>query len=141
MAEVTIPPVQPAPEPVARGTHRLVAAPLPAGFDDEEPAWAGAEDDADLYEPVAAPAPRPRQARDDLEDERPLLAQDHDHDHGDHLLDDEDEDEDVEPEDSYLAELRKAMTDDEPLGPRDDGDDDDYGAPVTGARSRFGRRR
>lgn len=39
-------------------------------------------------------------------------------------------------DDAYLAELRKAMTDDSPLGPRDDL----FDAPDTG-RSRFGRRR
>ena len=45
-------------------------------------------------------------------------------------------------DDAYLAELRKAMTDDTPLGPRDDDDDDalfDGGADT--GRSRFGRRR
>ena len=48
-------------------------------------------------------------------------------------------------DDAFLAELRKAMTDDEPLGPRDD--DDDQGSfpldrPGDGRpRPRFGRRR
>lgn len=45
-------------------------------------------------------------------------------------------------DDAYLAELRKAMTDDTPLGPREDDDDDalfDGGADT--GRSRFGRRR
>lgn len=45
-------------------------------------------------------------------------------------------------DDAYLAELRKAMTDDTPLGPRDDlGDDGLFDAGADGGRSRFGRRR
>ncbi len=53
----------------------------------------------------------------------------------------------AEPEDAFLAELRKAMTDDEPLGPRDLGeasDADENLGSVPGAarpRPRFGRRR
>jgi len=45
-------------------------------------------------------------------------------------------------DDAYLAELRKAMTDETPLGPREEGDDEglfDGGAETS--RSRFGRRR
>jgi DivIVA domain-containing protein len=45
-------------------------------------------------------------------------------------------------DDAYLAELRKAMTDESPLGPREEGDVDtlfDSGAEPS--RSRFGRRR
>jgi DivIVA domain-containing protein len=48
-------------------------------------------------------------------------------------------------DDEYLAELRKAMTDDSPLGPREDDDDDSGGFFDQGAdrpaRTRFGRRR
>ncbi|CAN5559464.1 hypothetical protein BH24ACT4_BH24ACT4_08750 [soil metagenome] len=54
---------------------------------------------------------------------------------------------DPDSEDAFLAELRKAMLDDEPLGPRDQGEldlrqleppaEDDLGR----GRSRFGRRR
>ena len=45
-------------------------------------------------------------------------------------------------DDAYLAELRKAMTDDTPLGPRDDvGDSPLFDAEPDAARSRFGRRR
>jgi DivIVA domain-containing protein len=45
-------------------------------------------------------------------------------------------------DDAYLAELRKAMTDDTPLGPRDDdGSADLFGTGAESARSRFGRRR
>jgi cell division initiation protein len=43
-------------------------------------------------------------------------------------------------DDAYLAELRKAMTDESPLGPRDDGDALFEGSDQP-ARSRFGRRR
>ena len=50
-----------------------------------------------------------------------------------------------ESEDAFLAELRKAMLDDEPLGPREEGDLNPIPAapedePGRG-RSRFGRRR
>lgn len=45
-------------------------------------------------------------------------------------------------DDAYLAELRKAMTDDSPLGPREDDDRSFFDpAPGEGGRSRFGRRR
>ena len=47
-------------------------------------------------------------------------------------------------EDAFLAELRKAMTDDEPLGPREDqpGVMRTIGeVPIGRQRGRFGRRR
>lgn len=45
-------------------------------------------------------------------------------------------------DDAYLAELRKAMTDESPLGPREDDDRSFFDpAPPEGGRSRFGRRR
>lgn len=45
-------------------------------------------------------------------------------------------------DDAYLAELRKAMTDDSPLGPREEGDvDPRFDAGIEPTRSRFGRRR
>lgn len=45
-------------------------------------------------------------------------------------------------DDAYLAELRKAMTDETPLGPREEADDDAlFDGGVETARSRFGRRR
>ena len=47
-------------------------------------------------------------------------------------------------EDAFLAELRKAMTDDEPLGPRDEGPGvvRTIGeVPIGRQRGRFGRRR
>jgi DivIVA domain-containing protein len=140
MAEVTIPRPEPqleaaAPQPT--GHHRLVAAPLPPGQDelDDDAGWIA--DDADDYEPVPAPSPRPRANREDRYTQRPLQAGHDDVDlHDDELAD-------TEEEDSYLAELRKAMTDDEPLGPRDEVDDfdDGYGGGPPPGRSRFGRRR
>jgi DivIVA domain-containing protein len=129
LAEITIPQPEPEPEPV-RQPHRLVAAPLPEG--DHEPEWAAADAEAEDYEPVAAPAPRRRQGRGEpVQEERPLLA-DAQGVVEDDLVDD--------GEDTYLTELRKAMTDDEPLGPRDD-EDGAYGAGPPTGRSRFGRRR
>ena len=45
-------------------------------------------------------------------------------------------------DDEYLAELRKAMTDESPLGPRDDsGESALFDREVEAGRSRFGRRR
>ena len=45
-------------------------------------------------------------------------------------------------DDAYLTELRKAMTDDTPLGPRDEeGDDALFDGGTDVGRSRFGRRR
>jgi cell division initiation protein len=45
-------------------------------------------------------------------------------------------------DDAYLAELRKAMTDETPLGPREEGDDEGlFDGGVDSSRSRFGRRR
>jgi DivIVA domain-containing protein len=137
MAEVTIPQPAPAPAPAApSGHHRLVADPLPGAHDDldDDAGWVTA-DDADDYEPVPAPAPRPRANREDRYSPRPLQA-------GLEVDDGVDDDlGDDEEEDAYLAELRKAMTDDEPLGPRDDELDDGYGGGSPAGRSRFGRRR
>jgi DivIVA domain-containing protein len=45
-------------------------------------------------------------------------------------------------DDAYLAELRKAMTDETPLGPRDEGGDSDlFDSAGEAGRTRFGRRR
>ncbi len=47
-----------------------------------------------------------------------------------------------EPDDAFLAELRKAMTEDEPLGPRDNVEAVPFAAPQPQPRTtRFGRRR
>lgn len=54
----------------------------------------------------------------------------------------EDTDDADEDDDAYLNELRKAMTDDTPLGPRDDSIGDDlFDSGSDAPRSRFGRRR
>ena len=44
-------------------------------------------------------------------------------------------------DDAYLAELRKAMTDESPLGPREDDDAPCSSAEEPPQKSRFGRRR
>jgi DivIVA domain-containing protein len=129
MADVTIPEAQPAPQP-----RRLVAAPMPHDEDlEDEPDWATPATEADDFEPVPAPAPRPRPARDDRYADRPLLADARPIPAPEPEMDDDDED-------AYLTELRKAMTDDEPLGPRDE-PEDHLGDLPSGGRSRFGRRR
>jgi DivIVA domain-containing protein len=115
---------------------RLVAQPRDAYEDEEESAWDSDEeddgwegpDDADDYQPVAAP---PRNPRDQLRpDPRPMVAEARRQSESEARQRDED---------AYLAELRKAMVDDQPLGPRDE--PDDYEPPAGPARSRFGRRR
>ena len=130
LADITIPEPQPAPQP-----RRLVAAAVPEDeeLEEEDPDWATPATEADDFQPVPAPAPRPRPARDDRYADRPLLADARPVSPRDPEPRDEDED-------AYLAELRKAMTDDEPLGPRDEPEDHLGDAPP-GGRSRFGRRR
>ena len=44
-------------------------------------------------------------------------------------------------DDAYLAELRKAMTDESPLGPREDDDAPMFDDGEEPPKSRFGRRR
>jgi DivIVA domain-containing protein len=135
MSDVQLPPPE-VERPAARPP--LVAQPREAYGDDEDddaawdgddgdPGWDG-PDDADDYEPVPAPARNPR---DQLRpDPRPMVAEVRRHAEADARQ---------REEDAYLAELRKAMVDDQPLGPRDD--PDDYEPPAGPARSRFGRRR
>jgi DivIVA domain-containing protein len=132
LADVQIPDLD-AERPAARPP--LVAEPRDVYEDEDEgAAWDGEEDgpwegpDADDYEPVAAP---PRNPRDQLRpDPRPMVAEARRHAEAEARQ---------REEDAYLAELRKAMVDDQPLGPRDD--PDDYEPPAAPARSRFGRRR
>ena len=159
LADVVVPELEPEPEPLPdpeplprqRAARRLRAQPVeevehhPEVEEalewptEEEPAWAEPEPAPDAFGPVAAETPPsrtgPRSARDEARmDQRPLLAE------ARRLAAAEEVEE--EGDDAYLAELRKAMTDDEPLGPREDLEGDSYGdeAPTTG-RSRFGRRR
>ncbi|MDP1819537.1 MAG: DivIVA domain-containing protein [Acidimicrobiales bacterium] len=92
----------------------------------EDDGWPASGVEPEAYHPPPA-AEVVRRARDDVRgDGRPLLAESYQ----------AEQDDDV-----YLAELRKAMTDDRPLGPRDDPDDPAYQAEPEGTRSRFGRRR
>jgi hypothetical protein len=117
--------------------RRLVADPIPAppSMDedewehDEPPRWSDPDPDPELdvseYEPLPPPPPRrPGPVRPDRARgvDGVLRAGEAD-------------------DDAYLAELRKAMDDERPLGPRDDDFDDDYEDEPPAGRSRFGRRR
>ena len=126
--ELPEPVPEPHPEPrVERQGGRLVAPPA-------HEAPVDLEEYHDDYGPVQAPAPTGRGSHRDVEDEarRPLLA-----DARRVAMEEDDDGED----DVYLAELRKAMSDDRPLGPRDDPEDEGYDEAPTTLRSRFGRRR
>jgi DivIVA domain-containing protein len=114
----------PAREPAAPPPAPLASAPA----EDEHPSsWLPDDDAWDDPEVAVAPAERPEDpGRDDADATRPV-----------DVLAERDAD-----DDAYLAELRKAMTDDTPLGPRDDlGDDGLFDAGAESGRSRFGRRR
>lgn len=125
LSEVSVPDLAPPPERPASPPVRT--APLVAS----DTAW---EPDA---EPEAAPeasesAPPPSPAYADAPDDPPTEPVD--------VLAERDAD-----DDAYLAELRKAMTDESPLGPREDRDDVEHddlfdNGGDTG-RTRFGRRR
>ena len=131
----------PEPEPerplAAPAPRRLVAAPAPGPesvIEDDEwdhvepPQWsdAGMDIDESEYAPLPpAPPRRPGPIRPDrARGVDGVLRAGH------------------EDDDAYLAELRKAMDDERPLGPREDYDDgDDYDDDPPAGRSRFGRRR
>ena len=145
VSDVVVPQLEPEPEPEpvrTRGGRRLVAEPLEdadAWGTEDEVAWAEPEPDADAYEPVQMETPPsrtgPRSGRDEARlEQRPLLAEARS---VGPVADDEEEPGD----DAYLAELRKAMTDDRPLGPREDPEGGGYEEPPATSRSRFGRRR
>lgn len=115
--------------------RRLVADPIPAPqpIDDDEwehdepPRWSEPESDLDVseYEPLPPPPPRrPGPVRPDRARgvDGVLRAGEAD-------------------DDAYLAELRKAMDDERPLGPRDEYDEEEYEDEPPAGRSRFGRRR
>lgn len=100
--------------------------PVLSAWSPDEGAWTPDED----VELAAEPEPEPRPApayREPEPDEGPAT-QPVD------MLQERDAD-----DDAYLAELRKAMTDESPLGPRDEGTDLYDGGDQ--GRSRFGRRR
>jgi cell division initiation protein len=119
-------PVVPAPP------RRLVADPVPTAVvdqdeweDEEPPQWAAEsvfEPDTSEYEPVPPPPSRRTEGQRARGVDGVLRAG-------------------HEDDDAYLAELRKAMTDERPLGPREGYDDEDAGDEPGGGRSRFGRRR
>ena len=139
LSEVAVPvvavPVAAVPEPTP-----VVAEPSPAPAEvvslvDEPSVWTP-EDNASWSEPeVAPPVPPPSAAYADLDDRIPV--------EGDPPTQTIDlQAERGADDDAYLAELRKAMTDESPLGPREDGDQGglfDHGTEPQ--RSRFGRRR
>jgi DivIVA domain-containing protein len=107
-----------APEP------ELAADDAPASWVPDEQAWQGPEAAA------PQPAPSPAYAEVDLA-EPPARPETID------LLEERDP-----GDDAYLAELRKAMTDESPLGPREEGDVEPmFDAGPEPSRSRFGRRR
>ncbi|HJR26257.1 MAG TPA: DivIVA domain-containing protein [Acidimicrobiales bacterium] len=142
LSEVVVPEPGPEPEPQPRqrGGRRLVARPATEveWEGDEDHAWTEAAPEPDAYEPVQLETPPsrtgPRSARDEARvDPRPLLADARE------IAPAEDDEE--EGDDAYLAELRKAMTDDRPLGPREDHEGGSYEEAPTTSRSRFGRRR
>lgn len=122
LREVELPVVSevhaPVDEPIAQAD--VVDEDLAAAWEPDEEEW-GTGDEAVDEEAYAA---------DDLEDTGPPTQP------VDALTDREADD------DAYLAELRKAMTDDSPLGPRDDaGSSGAFDAGTDTGRSRFGRRR
>jgi len=98
----------------------------------EQDAATWAADTEPREEPAAAaPAPSPAYAEPASDDEDGPSTQPVD------ALAERDAD-----DDAYLAELRKAMTDDSPLGPREEGDMDRlFESSPEPSRSRFGRRR
>jgi cell division initiation protein len=142
LADVVIPEPEPEPDPRPRPARRLVASPVVEDEDwevegDDDPAFAEPEPEPDAYEPVQMETPPsrtgPRPGREEARmDQRPLLAE------ARRLAEAEAEGE--QGDDAYLAELCKAMTDDRPLGPREDHEGGHDEAPPAG-RSRFGRRR
>ncbi|MGH9273815.1 MAG: DivIVA domain-containing protein [Acidimicrobiales bacterium] len=110
-----------APEPEAPRMP-LVAAD-DADLDDDM--WGAADD---RFQPAPPPSPAYADVVADRGDGPPTEAVD--------VLAERDAD-----DDAYLTELRKAMTDDTPLGPREEDDDALFDGGADTGRSRFGRRR
>jgi DivIVA domain-containing protein len=108
----------------------IAPAPLVEPAEEEATTWAPEPDAWDEAPEPATPPPSPAYADAPAEDEGPPT-QPVD------VLAERDAD-----DDAYLAELRKAMTDDSPLGPREEGDADPlFDSSPEPSRSRFGRRR
>ena len=106
------------------------ASPPGEPAEDDPTAWAPDDEAWQDPEPAAEPQPSVAHAEGPAVDDGPptmpvdVLAERHADD------------------DAYLAELRKAMTDESPLGPREEGDIDPlFDAGSEPSRSRFGRRR
>jgi len=126
LADVVVPVAEPAEAPAApQDVEAEVEEPEPAAPAEDPVAWTP-DDDAWQDEGASAPPPSPAYA--DAPDAGPETeAVD--------MLAPRDAD-----DDAYLAELRKAMTDESPLGPRED-EEGEYDAADEAPRSRFGRRR
>lgn len=130
LREVAVPVVSDVVVPTAPA---VLAEPAPAPDDVERDPAAWTPDDEAWQEPEAPVTPPPSAAYADVATEE-----------GDgprtepvEMLSERDAD-----DDAYLAELRKAMTDESPLGPREEGDvDRPFDAGIEPSRSRFGRRR
>ena len=123
-------PSQPAPAVLAEPEAAAAFDPAPAVDKEAEeaPAWAP-DDDAWQEEVPADTTPPPSPAYAEAPDEGPNTeAVD--------MMVDRDAD-----DDAYLAELRKAMTDESPLGPREDDDAPLFDDEEPTQKSRFGRRR
>lgn len=119
MPAVELPVFEAAPEPVLSSW-----APDDGGWE-AEPESRGATRGSVHDDPAPADAPYTEAELDEGPSIQPVdVLQEHDAD-----------------DDAYLAELRKAMTDDSPLGPRDDDGDDRFDGGADQSRSRFGRRR
>jgi cell division initiation protein len=117
-----------APAPPARPPLVAADEPEELEWDAEDDAWAEAAEG-----PMVAPAPA--YAEDEDEDESEDYAGPSTE--AVDMLADRGAD-----DDAYLAELRKAMTDETPLGPREEGDDGSlFDTGPDAGRSRFGRRR
>ncbi len=119
LADVVVPPIPSTlqVEPEVEEPPAAVDAPVEWAPDDD--AWQDAP---------ASPPPSPAYAEGDLDEGPATQAVD--------ALAERDAD-----DDAYLAELRKAMTDESPLGPREDDDGPVFGEEDEAPRSRFGRRR
>jgi DivIVA domain-containing protein len=123
------PPPLVAPEPAPTAAPEPVPAPAPS-VDDDPAGWTPDDSAWQAAEPEEGPPPSPAYAEEP--DDGPSTES----------IDLDLSDEHEADDDAYLAELRKAMTDESPLGPReDDADDAVFDAGPEPSRSRFGRRR
>lgn len=138
LREVAVPVVSDIVVPTAAAPAVLVEpAPAPVDVDHDPAAWT--PDDEAWQEPEAPANPPSSAAYADVPTDDADEADEADGPRTEavDMLAERDAD-----DDAYLAELRKAMTDDSPLGPREEGDVDPlFDAGIQPSRSRFGRRR